>query len=77
MKKSIQFIVLCCAISWAIAGVAILLGLRVTQKIAYTIFGAFYMLLPAICAVILKLIHKEKPFSNVSIGIELVFSIIQ
>jgi len=68
MKKSIQFIILCCAISWAIAGVAILLGLRVTQKIAYTIFGAFYMLLPAICAVILKLIHKEKPFSNLGVS---------
>ena len=68
MKKSIQFIVLCCAISWAIAGVAILLGLRVTQKIAYTIFGSVYMLLPAICAVVLQLIHKEKPFRNLGVS---------
>ena len=68
MKKSAQFIVLCCALSWAIAGVAILLGLRVTQKIAYTIFGAFYMLLPAICAVILQLVHREKPFSNLGVS---------
>jgi membrane protease YdiL (CAAX protease family) len=68
MKKSVQFIVLCCIVSWAIAGIAILLGLRVTQNIAYTIFGSFYMLLPAICAVILQLIHKEKPFSNLGVS---------
>jgi len=68
MKKSIQFIILCCAVSWAMAGVAILLGLRVTQKIAYTIFGSVYMLLPAICAVVLQLIHKEKPFYNLGVS---------
>ena len=68
MKKSIQFIILCCAVSWAMAGVAILLGLRVTQKIAYTIFGSVYMLLPAICAVVLQLIHKEKPFINLGVS---------
>jgi len=68
MKKSIQFIVLCCAVSWVIAGVAILLGLRVTQKIAYTVFAAVYMLLPAICAVVLQLIHKEKPFRNLGVS---------
>jgi len=68
MKKSIQFIVLCCAVSWAIAGAAILLGLRDTQKIAYTVFAAVYMLLPAICAVILQLIHKEKPFRNLGVS---------
>ena len=67
-KKSIQYIVLCCAVSWAIAGTVILLGLRVTQNFAYTIFGAFYMLLPAICAVILQLIRKEKPFSNLGVS---------
>jgi membrane protease YdiL (CAAX protease family) len=63
-----RFIVLCCALSWAIAGAAILLGLRVTQIIAYTIFGAFYMLLPAICAIILQLIDKEKPFRNLGVS---------
>jgi membrane protease YdiL (CAAX protease family) len=68
MKRSIQFIVLCCAVSWVIAGAAILLGLRVTQNIAYTIFGSIYMLLPAICAVVLQLIHKEKPFRNLGIS---------
>jgi len=68
MKKSIRFIVLCCAVSWAIAGVAILLGLRATQKIAYTVFAAVYMLLPAICAVVLQLIHKEKPFRNLGVS---------
>ncbi len=68
MKKFIQFIVLCCIVSWAIAGIAIFLGLRVTQNIAYTIFGSIYMLLPAVCAVILQLIHKEKPFGNLGIS---------
>jgi len=71
MKKSIQFIILCYAVSWAIAGVAILLGLRTTQNVAYTIFAAIYMLLPAICAIILQLIHKEKPFSNLGVSFRL------
>jgi len=70
MKKTIQFIVLCCAVSWAIAGAAILLGLRDTKRLVYTIFGAAYMLLPAICAVILQLIHKEKPFSNLGVSFQ-------
>jgi len=68
MKKPVQYIVLCCAVSWAIAGAAILLGLRITQKNAYTIFGSIYMLLPAICAVVLQLIHREKPFSNLGVS---------
>jgi uncharacterized protein len=67
-KKSIQYIILCCTVSWAIAGAAILLGLRITQNIAYTIFASFYMLLPAICAVVLQLIHKEKPFRNLGVS---------
>jgi len=71
MKKSIQFIVLCYIVSWIIAGVAILLGLRAIQKIVYTIFAAFYMLLPAICAIILQLIHKEKPFNNLGVSFRL------
>ena len=71
MKKSIQFIILCYAVSWLIAGVAILLGLRTTQNVAYTIFAAVYMLLPAICAIILQLIHKEKPFSNLGVSFRL------
>jgi membrane protease YdiL (CAAX protease family) len=68
MKKSIQFIVLTCAVSWAVAGVAIWLGLREAKGTFYVIFGAAYMLLPAVCAIILQMVHKEKPFRNLSIS---------
>lgn len=68
MKKTTQFIVLTCLVNWIVAGVAIWLGLREAKGFAYTIFGAFYMLLPAICAIILQIIHKEKPFSNLNIS---------
>jgi membrane protease YdiL (CAAX protease family) len=72
MKRAIQFVVLTCAVSWAIAGTAILLGLRsVQQGIIYTVFAAFYMLLPAICAIILQLIHKEKPLRNLGVSFKL------
>ena len=68
MKRSIQFIILTCLVSWAVAGIAIFLGIRETKTISYMIFGMFYMLLPASCAIILQLIHKEKPFRNLSIS---------
>ena len=68
MKKPIQFIILTCLVSWAIAGAAIYLGLPGPGTVQYTIFGMFYMLLPAACAVILQLIHKEKPFRNLNIS---------
>jgi len=71
VKKSIQYVILTCAVSWGAAGVAILLGLRNAQGLVYTIFGAAYMLLPAACAVILQLIHKEKPFRNLNISFKL------
>jgi CAAX amino terminal protease family. len=71
MKKAIQFIVLTCVVSWAIAGIAILLGLRATQGLTYTIFGMAYMWLPAICAIILQLINKEKPFRNLNVSFKL------
>jgi len=68
MKRSIQFIVLTCVVSWTVAGVAILLGLREAKGLTYTVFGAVYMLFPAICAIILQKVHKEKPFSNLNIS---------
>lgn len=68
MKKTVQFIVLTCAVSWAAAGVAFLLGLREAKGVAYTVFAAFYMFLPAVCTIILQIIHKEKPFRNLSIS---------
>jgi membrane protease YdiL (CAAX protease family) len=71
MKKSIQFIVLTCAVSWLVAGMAILLGIRDTHGLVYTVFAAAYMLLPAVCAIILQVIHKEKPFSNLNVSFRL------
>ena len=71
MKNAIQFIVLTCVVSWAIAGIAIWLGVHEAQGLTYTIFGAAYMWLPAICAIILQLIHKEKPFRNLNISFKL------
>jgi len=77
MKKAMQYIIFTCAVSWAVAGVAILLGLRgpttqgVVPGLVYMVFGAAYMLLPAACAVILQLIHQEKPFRNLNISFKL------
>ena len=78
MKRSIQYIILTCAVSWAAAGTAILLGLRGGQRaiyniqgLVYMVFAAAYMLLPAICAIILQLIHKEKPFRNLGVSFKL------
>ena len=71
MKKSIQFIILTCAVSWTVAGIAIWIGLREAKGPVYMVFGAFYMLLPAACAIILQIIHKEKPFSHLNISFRL------
>jgi membrane protease YdiL (CAAX protease family) len=71
IDKSIQFIVLTCLVSWTVAGIAILLGLREAKGLIYTAFGMAYMLLPAICAIILQKLHKEKPFRNLNISFRL------
>jgi len=68
MKKSIQFIILTCAVSWTIAGVAIWCGMREAKGAFFFIFAAAYMLLPTICAIILQKIHKEKPFRNLNVS---------
>ena len=68
MKKGIQFIVLTCLVSWTIAGAAIGLGLHEAKGLSYTVFAATYMLLPAICVIILQKLHKEKLFSNLNIS---------
>src|SRR5689334_10549790 len=68
MKKTLQFIVLTCGLSWAIAGIAILSGLNEAKGPAYTIFASAYMLMPALCSIILQAIHKEKTFTNLNIS---------
>ncbi|MDR1804202.1 MAG: CPBP family intramembrane metalloprotease [Treponema sp.] len=68
-KRSIQYIIVTLLVSWIVAGVAIFLfGLRITNVQAYTIFAAAYMLLPAICAIVLQLIHREIPFTELGIS---------
>lgn len=67
-KKAIQFIILTCSLSWAIAGIAIIFGLREEKGLLSTVFNALYMFLPAICTIILQLVYKEKPFRNVFIS---------
>ena len=71
MKKTIQFIVITCLVSWAVAGTAILLGLRIENMVAYTIFGAAYMFSPAVCAIVLQIIHKERPFRELGVSFRL------
>jgi len=71
IKKSVQFIFLTCAASWAAAGIAVLLGLREAKGLVYTIFAAAYMFLPGVCTIILQIIHKEKPFRNVNVSFRL------
>ncbi|GBU23260.1 hypothetical protein R80B4_03177 [Fibrobacteres bacterium R8-0-B4] len=71
MKKAVQYIVLTCAVSWAIAGTAILLGLRANQGMLYNAFAAAYMLLPAVCAITLQALRKEKPFRNLGLSFKL------
>ena len=78
MRRSIQYIILVCAVSWAAAGIAVFLGLRGGQRaiynvqgLIYTAFAAAYMFLPAVCAIILQLVHKEKPFRNLNISFKL------
>lgn len=68
MKRTTQFIILTYAVSWTIAGIAILIGLRITQRVVYTVFAAFYMVLPAICSIILQILQKEKPFRKLNIS---------
>jgi membrane protease YdiL (CAAX protease family) len=68
MKKSIQYIVVTCAVSWAVAGTAIWLGLREAKGLVYMVFAAAYMWLPAVCAIILQAIRKEKPFSSLNVS---------
>jgi membrane protease YdiL (CAAX protease family) len=71
IKKSVQFIVLTCVVSWVAAGTAILIGLREAKGFGYVIFAAAYMLLPSVCAIILQIIHREKPFRNLNISFRL------
>ncbi|MDR2764989.1 MAG: CPBP family intramembrane metalloprotease [Tannerella sp.] len=70
MKKSIQFITIVCLVSWLTAGVAFLCGLRHTGSLGYTVFASAYMLLPALCAVVLQKIHGEPLFKGLGVSLK-------
>jgi membrane protease YdiL (CAAX protease family) len=71
VQRSIQYIIVTLVVSWIAAGTALFLGLRVTDGVNYAIFAGAYMFLPAICAIVLQLIHKERPFSELGISFRL------
>ena len=66
MKKTIIYSVVLCAISWAVAlvyhGVSGFDGTQTTMaaRSGYTLFGAAYMFLPLIVALVMQLLGKEK-----------------
>ena len=70
-KNCLQFIVPVCLVSWLVAGVAILLGMRTTSGLIYTIFGSAYMLIPAACAIVLHKIRKEPVIQSLNISFKL------
>ena len=69
-KKSYQYIIFICLISWLIAGAAILLGLHFENGY-HVVFSSVYMCLPAICAIIMQIIHREKPLKDLLISFRL------
>ena len=71
MKKAVQYIVFTCVVSWILAAAAILSGLPETKGLLPIIFNVVYMFLPAICAIILQLLHKEKPFRKIYISFKI------
>jgi len=70
-KSSIQFIILTCTVSWTVAGIAIFFGVRDVKGLIYPVFAGVYMFLPAVSAIILQLIYKEKLFRNLFISFKL------
>jgi membrane protease YdiL (CAAX protease family) len=61
INKTTLFLILTFIISFSLAGIYKLFGGTGPGNIGYTIFGAAYMFVPAICVLIVeKLIHKEK-----------------
>jgi len=71
MKRSYEFIILTLILSWVIVGVAILLGLNSVKTPNFIVFATEYMFIPTICAIILQLAHKEKPFRNLNLSFKL------
>jgi membrane protease YdiL (CAAX protease family) len=71
MKKSLQFIIMVCIVSWMYAGVALLLGLNLKNILFQQLFGMVYMLMPTILTIILQIKYKEKPFRNLNISFKI------
>lgn len=60
MKKILHFILITCLASWAVSSLLYLFNIE-TGSISYTIFGSFYMLIPAIVAVVLQKFVNKQP----------------
>ncbi len=72
MNKTTLFLVLTFVISFSLVGVYRLLGFEANDRLAFTLLGATYMFVPAICVVIVKkFIHKEKLKSDLLISFKI------
>lgn len=61
INRTTLFLLLTFIISYTAAGIFYMAGGRLSNGIAYTLFGAAYMFIPMICAIIVKkFVHGEK-----------------
>lgn len=69
INKTALFLILVFSISFSFAGLFKLLGGDISNQLAYTLMGATYMFIPAICVLIVeKLIHKQPLQKNLLIS---------
>ena len=72
INRTTLFLLLTFGISFTLAGIYWLLGGQGPGTLGYTIFGAGYMIIPALSVVIvMKLIHKEEMKSNLLISFKI------
>ncbi|NDP20948.1 MAG: CPBP family intramembrane metalloprotease [Paludibacter sp.] len=72
INKTTLFLILTFVISYSLAGVYRLLGFDASNRLAFTILGATYMFIPAICVVIVKkIILKENLKSDLFISFKI------
>mgnify|MGYP001252295461 CR=1 FL=1 len=72
MNKTVLFLILVFSISFSFAGLFKLLGGDISNQLAYTLMGATYMFIPAICVLIVeKLIHKQPIKTNLLISFKI------
>jgi hypothetical protein len=72
MNKTVLFLILVFSISFSLALIFKLLGGDISNQLAYTLMGATYMFIPAICVLIVeKLIHKQPLQKNLLISFKI------